>query len=241
MKDNKIRKYDKYGWFVRFACSILRLWTPKPQLIIEGEIPSNSIIIANHAGAAGPIYITLFFPGILVPWSAYQMSGNYKERWNYLYYVFYRQKKKYGKLASLFLATIFGLVSKLLYDGMRVIPTYPDPRFRKTIKLTSEHLDAGNHVLVFPEDSSDGYVEVAEKYMAGFAVSAISHFKRTGYVVPITPVFADRKSKILVIGKSTTIKELLDKKMDRNRIAHFFLDRTAELAIIAQKENLEIT
>ncbi len=229
MKEKKIHKYTRYGWFVRFCGSILRLWTPRPKIVVKGEIPERSLLVANHSGAAGPIYLTLFFPDIIVPWSSHEMSENYCERWKYLYHIFYRRKKKYGKISSFLLATLLGLVIKFLYNGMRVIPTYPDIRLRKTFKLSRQQIDQGNHVLVFPEDSNDGYHDVAEKYYAGFAAFALSYYRHTGFDLPMTPIYFSKENRIIVIGETERIKTFVDRHATREEIADHFLKRTHEL------------
>lgn len=68
------------------------------------------------------------------------MTEKYTVRWKYLYHVFYTQKLGYNKFSAFILATLFGVISKMLYNGMQLISTYPNVKFRNTINVSIEHL-----------------------------------------------------------------------------------------------------
>lgn len=87
----KAKKILKHNWFLRLIKSILKTFKKRPKLIMEElQLPDQAIYIANHSGAAGPLTLSMYFPKYLVPWGAHPMTENYKNRWKYLYYVFYQ-------------------------------------------------------------------------------------------------------------------------------------------------------
>ncbi|HOW37561.1 MAG TPA: hypothetical protein P5154_00295 [Candidatus Izemoplasmatales bacterium] len=202
--------------------SLLRLFKKKHEIRgYSGPLPDPALYIANHDGAGGPLTLNIYFPKILVPWGAHQMNGRYRDRWNYLYHVFYRQKLRYSKARAFLLSTLFALVSKILYDGVRLIPSYPDARVRHTIAESMEHLRNGNSLLIFPEDSSGGYHETVETFHSGFVYLAQEYRKRNGCDLPIVPLFFDRKSRRIVVGEPRRLGEFGDVS-DRRILAERF-------------------
>ncbi len=224
-----IRHLKRHGFFTTLLKSFLKFFIRKPRIIGTTDLPKPAIIIANHKGAAGPMVLSLYFPCLFVPWGHYQMTEGYRRRFDYLYRVFYRQKLKKGKFVAFWLALLFGLVSKLIYNGMRVIPSYPDIRVRKTLKISEAHLDQGNSVLVFPEDSRRGYEDLPATYFGGFAALAIDYWRRHGRDVPIIPVYFSKQERLIIIGESCQISELLKRGLDREQITLHFAKIAREL------------
>ena len=179
-------------------------------------IPEKAIYIANHQGASGPMNLITFFPKILVPWGAYQMTQGYFSRWKYLYHTFYRTKLKYSKFRSFLLSSLFGLVSRILYRGVKLIASYPDVRLRTTINQSIIHLEVGNSILIFPEDSSSGYKDEIESFHEGFIYLAKAYEKKHGQSIPIIPVYYHKEKHTIIIGQSYVI----DHKKTRDVISN---------------------
>lgn len=229
MKKQKIQKLEKSGPVISIVMFILRIFKKKPVIVGNIDLPNLAIYVSNHSGAAGPFTLSLYFPKLFVPWGAHPMTEGYPSRWKYLYHVFYRRKLKYGKCSAFLLATLFGLISKRLYVGMHVIPTYEDIRIRKTMEESFAHLVAGNSVLVFPEDSSEGYAEIIEKYQAGFVILAKSYLAKMKVDLPIIPVYLSKQKNIILIGNPEKVGPMLEKGMTREAIAEHFRERTNAL------------
>ncbi|MDT8336612.1 MAG: hypothetical protein RQ856_02150 [Candidatus Izemoplasmatales bacterium] len=214
----KVMTIKKHNWFIRLIKKIIRTVRKKPELIIlEEALPEKAIYFANHSGAAGPLTLSVYFPKYLVPWGAYPMTGHYITRWKYLYFVFYRKKIGYSKFRSFILATLFGIISKTLYKGVRLIPTYPDARLRKTIKLSLENLDCNNSLLIFTEDSSDGYEVKIEKFHSGFVYLAEQFYKHNQTHIPLIPIYYHKEKQQIIVGKARYLSEF-DKNMKRDEI-----------------------
>lgn len=165
------------------------------------DIKGPAIFIANHSGASGPMDLATFFPYVFVPWGAHEMRGNYKARWNYSYHIFYRQKLKYSKFKSFILATLLSMINPFLYRNMRLIPTYPDIRFTKSIRESVTFIEEGTPILVFPEDSSDGYDEYIKKFNGGVVVLADYLYKHRRINIPIYPIYYSKSDGVIEIGK----------------------------------------
>jgi len=207
----KITHMTRHNGFIRMVKAVFRWFKRKHEIRgYSGLLPDPALFIANHDGAGGPLTLNIYFPKILVPWGAHQMNGKYPARWNYLYQVFYRQKLGYSKVRAFLLSTLFALVSKILYDGVKLIPSYPDARVRHTLAESLEHLQNGNSLLIFPEDSSEGYRETVEMFHSGFIYLAQEYRKRNGSDLPIVPLFFDRKSRQIVVGEPRRLGEFGD-------------------------------
>lgn len=216
----KPKPFLRHNLFLKIIKTILKTFKKKPKLIyLDQLLPNQAIYYSNHNGAAGPLTLSMYFPKYLVPWGAHPMTENYQNRWNYLYHIFYQQKLKYSKFKSFVLATLFGLISKALYNGVQLIPTYRDIRLRKSILLSMEHLNIGNNILIFPEDSEDGYDEQIKEFHAGFVYLAKKYYQEHQKHIPIIPVYYDKKSVEIRIGSSYTLNDFKDLK-DRKEIAN---------------------
>jgi 1-acyl-sn-glycerol-3-phosphate acyltransferase len=230
MRERQIKKITKRGFIVRCVMVILKIFKKRPVIFNLNEIlKDTAIFIANHNGASGPIEISLYLPKLFVPWGAHPMTENYRNRWNYLYHIFYRQKLKFGIFASFLLSTVFGLVSKLLYDGMNLIPAYPDIRVRKTLVMSLKHLECGNPVLIFPEDSIAGYQAAPHVYNSGFVALAQAYFNKSGTDLPVYPILFNPKKRALLIEKPIYIHEYVTKGCERAEIAEVVRIKTNEM------------
>lgn len=210
----------RQNWFFRFLRNFVKLFKKRPLIYDHNEdIVGPAIFVSNHSGAAGPMDLSMFFPYYFVPWGAHEMRGNYRTRWKYLYYVFYQQKLHYGKFKSFFLATILAVINPFLYANMRLIPTYQDIRFKKSLRESLTYLDDGIPILVFPEDSSEGYFDTIIKFNEGVVVLADYVDKHRNLNIPIYPVYYSKRAREIEIGKPAYYRDLKAKGHTRSEIA----------------------
>lgn len=214
-KKTKTYQYEERinrRWGMRFISAFLKIFKRKPEFINESgaELETKAIYLFNHAGANGPMSFEMFFPFVYTGWGAYEMFGNYRERWNYLYHVFYRQKMHWGKFKSFFVATVFGVISKSIYRGIGLIPTYHDGRFATSLKTSCKILDTDNPILIFPEDSTEGYIDPPVCFNKGFIALAKLYYKRYKVDLPVyTGYLLAGKNRKMVVGKPIYINQLL--------------------------------
>lgn len=228
MKKNK--KF-RQNWFFHVIKFILNIFKRKPLIVNESGLPLDhaAIIVANHSGAAGPMDISLFFPFPFIPWGAHQMKEGYHSRWNYAYHIFYRQKMKYGKFKSFVLATLLSIINKFLYVNMRLVPTYQDIRITKTMRDTLKHLNDNIPILIFPEDSSEGYEDEISHFNDGFVVLADYAYNHRNIDLPIYPVYYSKHDRIIIIGKPLIYSELVKDNIKRSDIADLLRIKVNEL------------
>lgn len=212
--------------------AVFRLFVKKPDIIDLNRGPREAgIFVANHSAASGPFTYGLYFPFRFVPWGAHEMCGDYRERWHYLYDVFYQRKLGWGKARSFIVATLFALVSRMVYGGAELIPTYRDIRLKRTIKRSLDVLRGGRSILIFPEVSDDGYHDFLRDINGGFVLLARRYRQATGLDVPIYSVCYSAGKNRLVIDRPRTIGELIANTGARgNReLAQPFMERINQL------------
>ena len=188
----------------------------------EDNLPEKAIVIANHSAKSGPMALEVNYPKFNVKWGAYQMLGNYKSRFSYLRNVLYIQKCGRGKFAATIKAFFEAIFSKMLYKGMKFLPTYPDVRLSSTIKNSIKVLDDNGTIMIFPENSNSGYFDELIEVFGGFITLSEMYYKKYGVDLPIIPVYYHKKSKKIIIGKKSYIQQLKNSGMDRTAICEYY-------------------
>ena len=186
------------------------------------KFPKKCIIVSNHNNKKGPVVYEFSLPTRHATWGAYQMLGSYKMRFNYLRDIFYMQKNGVKKFKATLRAGFEAIFSIFAYKGIKVIPSYPDARFRKTLQYSMQCLDNDLAVSVYPEDSDQGYFDEMTHFFPGFVMLADMYFKRTGEDLPIFPAYYGRKKKKIVVGKPLYVQELAKQGKSRDEIAEVF-------------------
>ena len=222
-QENENKPPIKRKGFFSFVKAVLRLFYKKPKIIYSGgEIVQPSIIVSNHVSLKGPVMHELYLPVLHAKWGAGEMLGNYKMRFNYLRNVFYMRKRGFGKAKSTFLAAFSALFSRPFYKGMNIIPTWHDSRMFTTVTRSIDILKGGASVLIFPENSDEGYKDVLTQFHAGFVTLAEGYYKRTNTDLPVYPVYYHKKKRIIMVGKPLFVQDFVKQGLDRKQIAEQF-------------------
>ena len=230
-KQKEHRLKLKRGIIFRFFKKIVSLFKPRPRIInLSGEdLKEKAIFLSNHAGAGGPLSYELYFPKRVTNWGAHEMLGGYRTRWKYLYHVFYRQKLHWGKCRSFIVACLFAPISILCYRAIGLIPTYTDVRFHSTVKSSFRIFDENSALLIFPEDSSEGYCEPPVSFYQGFVAMSKLYYKRNQEDVPVYNCYYSAKARLIVVSQPIYVNKLLDSGMTAEDIAQEALRINHEL------------
>ncbi len=231
MRKERIRKNQR-SWFIYVLAFIIRLFKKKITIINLTESPLNNepaIYIANHSGASGPISFIADFPVKVVPWGTFEVKEKFKTRWKYLYYIFFRQKKQCGKVKSFILATLLSIVIRIIYGGVSLIPTYPDIRQTATLRNSIKHLEMGHPILIFPENSNEGYLDEIEVFNEGFA-SLIHYYNlKAKKDIPVYSVYYGKSKRKIIVDKPRFVGNLIKGREDFAKIAEEFRLRNIDL------------
>ncbi|MBO5945095.1 MAG: hypothetical protein J6Q69_00660 [Clostridia bacterium] len=145
------------------------VYRAKTESAIE-NLPEKAIIVSNHAGKSGPMAICLNYPRFTAMWGHHGMLGNYFDRYKYLRNVLYIQKLHKNKFIATIKPIYEAIFSKFAYKGMHVIGTYTDMRFITTVRKSMMLLDDNVTIILFPEDTSEGYYDELCHLFPGFAM-----------------------------------------------------------------------
>lgn len=224
MANNQLKL--KRGKVITLLKKFLSLFKRKPEIVnLSGEeLKDKAIYISNHAGANGPMTYEMYFPKRITPWGAHEMCEGIKSRWNYLYNVFYRQKLHWGKFRAFIVATLFSPISILLYRGVGLIPTYKDSRFLSSLKQSCRVLDQNSAILVFPEDSEEGYKNPPEALHGGFVALSKVYKRLRGESLPVYICYFNTLKKKILISEPFDVHGLLSNGVSEKEVVNAALE-----------------
>ena len=197
----------------------------EPRFVYLGdEIDKGSLILSNHEGTDAPMSLEIYLNKPIRMWGAHEMNSGLIKMYKYQSEVYYHEKKHWNiHLARLF-CLIASPVTNVFYKGLNLISTYKDARFRRTIKESLEALNNGENIVIFPEDSTKGYLEELEGFYAGFIVLAEICQKRK-IDVPIFVTYFRKKDLTYIIDKPVLFSELAKDGASREEIAKKLVER----------------
>lgn len=223
------RVRNRKRWF-GVVKGFLKIFIRKPKYVFLGDAFDDepSIILSNHVGAKGPLTHELYFPKNFRFWGTYEMNSGLKEVYKYLTQVYYTQKKHWKPFWAKVFCIIAAPLANLFYKGLNLISTYPDYRFRRTLSESIKTIREGQNLIIFPEDSSNGYFDEISKFFAGFVTFAQAALKR-GFDLKIYTSYFQKKEKTVVVDGSIRFSELASKFNSKQNIANSLCDRINEL------------
>ena len=209
---------NRKGWFKAFKKLLVGRYK-RPQFIYLGEkITTGGIIVSNHEGTDAPLSLELYLDAPIRMWGAGEMNSGLIPMYKYQTRVYYHEKKHW----NIWLARLFCLLASpltnLFYKGLNLISTYRDARFRRTIRESIEALQAGENIVVFPEDSAKGYLPELEGFFPGFVMLA-EVCARKGMDVPIFVTYFKKKQLQYIIDAPVYYSELAKNGATRQEIA----------------------
>ena len=200
---------------------ITKILYPRPKFAYidaDGFIDQPFIFIVNHCGSKVPTRIENFFPVPMYMWGTHEMTEGLKAVQHYLIHIYYHQKKHVALFWARIIGTLFAPFANGFYKGTRLIPTYTDGRLIKTFKETDELVNQGNSLVIYPEDSSEGYKDQIEYLFNGF-LTFCQMRARKGIDMPIYVAYFQKKKKLFVIDKPRYYSELLKEYGEHDKIA----------------------
>lgn len=215
------------GKKIWFKClkSILRIFIRKPKIIyLDGQIKENSIVLSNHVGSVVPIKLELYANFSFRYWGTYEMNSGLKSVYKYLSTTYFHQKKHKDKKLSKILAFLVAPFANIFYKGLQLISTYKDVRFKTTLKNSYKTIKNGYNLVIFPEDSSNGYFDDLKHFFAGFVVLCEYCLKRNLDLNIYTSYFI-KKENSYIVGKVVKFSQIKKQFKDRNVIAEFMLNQ----------------
>ena len=162
------------------------------------------VFLCNHGEFYGPVVCELFLPVPVRAWTISHMMLDRKEVSDYVYQYTIGPIQWMPEWLKRFLAWFSGHLSMTVMRQMESIPVYRDSpmKLRETIRLSVEALEAGDHLLIFPENPDQKYVrEGIGSLNSGFVMLGSAYWRRSGKRLRLMPVYADKANRILHFGR----------------------------------------
>ncbi|MBQ9735738.1 MAG: hypothetical protein IJV96_03025 [Clostridia bacterium] len=215
--------------YFRFLKKLMRSRYKKPNFIYLGEeISTGAIIVSNHEGTDAPMSFEIHLDKPFRIWGTGEMNSGLVRLYKYQTRVYYHEKKHW----NLHLARLFCLIASpltnLFYSGLDLISTYKDQRFVKTLRESIAALSEGYNIVVYPEDSTKGYLPVLEGFHEGFLMLAELCYKR-GLDVPIYVTYFRKSDLHYIIDAPVLYSTLAATGKSRAELAQMLCDRCNEL------------
>ena len=219
----------KRKWWFRLIKKITKCKYKQPTFVFLGErFEKGSIVLSNHEGTDAPMSMEIYYDAPIRMWGAHQMNSGLVQMYKYQTRVYYHEKKGW----NLHLARLFCLLAtpltNLFYKGLDLISTYRDSRFLITLRESLNALKAGDNIVIFPEDSKNGYLPELENFYEGFA-SLAELCERKGVDAPIFVTYYKKKERIYVVDRPVYYRDLQARGLTRAEITQKLLRRCNEL------------
>ncbi len=222
-------------WFKGLK-QVLKLFIPRPKFVYLGEkISTPAIILSNHVGASAPLAWELYFSQRFRFWGTHEMTGGLKSVYRYLSEVYFPRKKHWNKTLAKLFCLIAAPLANLFYKGLQLIPTYRDARFKQTIQKSLSSVKSGSNLIIFLEDSSDGYHDKLKCFYAGFTMIGDACLKE-GIDLPVYVSYYRKKDKTFLIDKPILFSRLKGLYKDRQKLADMMCERTNRLLSLFHKD-----
>ncbi len=189
---------------------------------------NGSIILSNHEGTDAPMSLEIWNNSPIRMWGAHEMNSGLIKMYKYQTRVYYHEKKHW----NLHLARLFCLIASpltnLFYKGLNLISTYHDQRFIKTLRESFSAIEKGENIVIYPEDSKNGYLPELEGFFGGFVKLAELCYRK-GIDTPIYVTYFKKNERIYVVDKPVMYSELIKNGATKEDIMNKLLLRCNEL------------
>lgn len=221
-KQKKFRQKRKL-WY-RILKKILVIRYKRPKFIYLGQKPTHqSMILSNHVGTEAPMSLEMYVDFPIRMWGTSQMNSGLIQLYKYQTRVYYHEKKHW----NLHLARLFCLLASpltnIFYKGLKLISTYPDYRFKITLKESFDTLKDNQNIVVFPEISDEGYLDELKGFHPGFIACAAYAYKN-GIDVLIYVSYYRSKEGVYLFDQPILYSDLKNKFVTREAMIHYLVD-----------------
>ena len=223
------KKREKRKLYFRILKRLMRPRYKEPAFIYLGEeITNGGVILSNHEGTDAPMSFEIWHDAPIRMWGAWEMNSGLRTLYRYQTRVYYHEKKHW----NLHLARAFCLLASpltyLFYSGLNLISTYKDVQFVKTIRESIDSIKSGDNIIIYPEDSKNGYLPELEGFHEGFVMFADVCLRR-GIDLPIFVSYFRKSDRLYIIDAPVMYSQLAKSGESRGQIAKRLCQRCNEL------------
>ena len=230
----------KGKWWFRALKKLMSLKYKSPTYTFLGkEFENGSIIISNHEGTDAPMALEMYLNRPIRMWGAHEMNSGLISLYRYQTKVYYCEKKHWHPIFAYSFCLIASPLTHLFYSGFDLISTYHDARFYKTIKESIKAIQAGESVVIFPENSAKGYLAELEEFFNGYLMLA-KHLLKKEIDVPIVVSYYQKANNRYVFDEGVKYSTLMEEYGSHEAISAYLLARCNALGKLPMEEELSI-
>ena len=223
--------------YFRVLKTVMKVRYKKPRFIYLGEpFENGAVILSNHEGTDSPMSLEIYCDKPVRMWGAHEMNSGLVSLYKYQTKIYFHEKKHW----NIHLARLFCLIASpltyLFYAGFDLISTYRDVRLVKTLRESFEALKSGDNIVIFPEDSTNGYLPELEGFHEGFILLA-EFCQKKKIDLPIYVSYFRKSDKTYIFDAPIRYSELSAKCKSRAQIAKYLCDRCNELGKMQFDQN----
>ena len=223
--------------YFRILKKLMKSRYKEPRFIYLGEkFENGALILSNHEGTDSPMSLEIYCDKPIRMWGTAEMNSGLVKLYKYQTKYYYHEKKHW----NIHLARLFCLLASpltcLFYSGFDLISTYKDTRIIKTLRESIASLKSGDNIVIFPEDSTNGYLPELESFLEGFALLA-DVCKKQGLDLPIYVSYFRKSDRTYIFDAPIMYSELCAKYKTRAEIARQLCNRCNELGKMQFDEN----
>lgn len=198
----------------------------------------SMVLICNHGEIYGPVVANLYVPIDFRPWVLNSMM----EREAIVEHMYQGTMVRQRWLPERWKRPLIRLITPLMmwvFHSLEAIPVYRGlPReLMKTFRLTLDAMQAGDNILVFPENGEEhepgkaGYErDGVGKLYTGFAMIAPMYYAKTKKRAVFVPIYASRKRRTLTIGQGIVYNPEANASEEKLRIVDALLTSMQSMA-----------
>lgn len=216
-------------WAYRWIRRMVHFFFPRYAVKGLEHLPQEPcIVVGNHAQMHGPMACELYFPGETAIWCAGEMMQSDTVP-DYAYADFWSQKPRWSRWFYRLLSYIIAPFATCIFNNAHTIPVYRDSRVMTTFRRTTDHLQSGHRVVIFPE-CAQPYNTIVNHFQDKFIDAARLYFRRTGKALAFVPMYVAPAFHTLYLGKPIIFDPHAPLEQERQRICRYLMDAITTLA-----------
>jgi 1-acyl-sn-glycerol-3-phosphate acyltransferase len=232
----------KRGFIYNFICFAVRLFVKRPSItgldnFVAGR---DSMIVANHEGAWGPVVTRAWFPLPSAPWVNWQITRRGFCRQFLSDFFFMEQAHMKGWLAKPLGVLIEPLLLHLLKRGDAVPVYFGGANVTITYKTSLERLKSGCTLMVFPDNESTLQDLRVPDFHDGYLATASLFSKQTGKKLLIYPLCLSSRRNLIALGASVEFDPGGDFKQECGRVNDCLLSFIRERYVVSTADARDI-
>ena len=179
------------------------------------------VFLCNHGEFYGPMACKMYIPVPIRAWVVSSMMHDKKAVARYVYENTISRQEGMPEFLKKILARLTAWLSVNVMGQLESIPVYRDSpqKLRETFRLTMEAMEAGDNILIFPENPENKYPSTGIGELSpGFVMLADIYWKRKKKKMRFLPMYADKKTRKIIFGDMITFDPENNLKDEQDRI-----------------------